>query len=113
MINGITKALIQKKTTTLNEIHEREATWEDVDFLFGWMDLQSGDSNYSNYYAKTLESTHVFVSDFKKLDERVNSNDCRMIVNGSIYDIKFIDNPMELNRQLEIYLKYEDEDNGR
>lgn len=35
-----------------------------------------------------------------------------MLINGEIYDIQLIDNPMHLNYQLEIYLKYVGGQNG-
>lgn len=37
--------------------------------------------------------------------ESVTSENARMIINGQIYDIVYIDNPMELNQHFEFYLK--------
>ena len=106
MIHGNTKAIIQLKTTTKNAIGERVASWDDVDTLFGWLDLQSGDSNYTNYSAKIQESSHVFLADYVELDSRVKADKCRMVIGNEAYDIMLIDNPMGMNRQIEIYLKY-------
>ena len=106
MIYGTTKAVIQLKTTTTNVIGERVPKWVDVDTLFGWLDLQSGDSNYTNYNAKVQESSHVFLADYKELDSRVKAENCRMVIGNSAYDIMLIDNPMGMNRQIEIYLKF-------
>ena len=106
MIHGNTKAIIQLRTTKKNAIGERETSWEPIDTLFGWLDLQSGDSNYTNYSAKVQESSHIFLADHVELDSRVKADNCRMVIGNDAYDIMLIDNPMGMNRQLEFYLKY-------
>ena len=66
----------------------------------------TGEANRINYNAKIQESTHVFVSDYVALDFRIEAEKVRMVINHKIYDVTLIDNPMELNAQLEIYLKH-------
>ena len=105
-IGGNLKATIQINSTTKNGIGESVKAWTDVQTIKGWLDLGSGDSSYTTYNAKIQESTHVFVADFVKLDSRIKAENSRAIINGKRYDIMLIDNPMELNQQLEIYLKY-------
>ena len=115
MIGGNTKAILQVKTTTKNAIGEKVSEWHDVVELTGWLDLQSGDSKYTSFSAKIQESTHVFVCDYKPIpgtleingkDVKVSAENSRMVVNSKRYDVLLIDNPMELNKQLEIYLKF-------
>ena len=106
MINGNKEAVIQVKTITTNDIGEQVKGWADVQTLSGWLDYQSGDSRYTTYNAKIQESTHVFIADYVELDSSVNAEYSRMMIEGKQYDIVLIDNPMELNRQLEFYLKY-------
>ena len=74
--------------------------------LKGFIDLSTGDSNRTTYNAKIQESTHVFISDYVLLDASIKAENSRMVVNGERYDILLIDDPMELHKQLEIYLKY-------
>lgn len=132
MICGNQTATIQFKTTTENLIGERVETWVDAYNITGWLDLISGDST-GTYNAKIQESTHVFLADFDNLvavtdnflwDDfnftkdyiveepsdsptiRLTSDNCRMIVNDTIYSVQLIDDPMGMHRQLEIYLKY-------
>lgn len=106
-IGGNTRAIIQAVTgIEKNAIGEQVETWEDVQTLKGWLDLSSGDSRYSSYAAKVQESTHIFISDYVELDERIKAETSRFVINGKRYDVMLIDNPMELNAQLEIYLKY-------
>lgn len=139
MISGNTSALIQVKDSgTFNAIGERSHTWADVTSLHGWLDLSTGESNYLNN-AKMQDSTHIFIADFSSLKgvskkwvwnplnltsgviqqdseqpETVDltSENGRMVINGGIYNILLIDNPMGMNRQLEIYLKYLGGQNG-
>ncbi len=107
-IGGNIKAVIQTSTVTRNAIGEQVKTWEDVQTIRGWLDLSSGDSRYTTYYAKIQESTHVFIADYVYLSSKITAENARMVVNGKVYDIMLIDNPMEMGggSQLEIYLKY-------
>lgn len=105
-IGGNTTAVIQTKTTTKNAIGERTSTWTDTQTLTGFLDMMSGDSNRETYNAKVTESTHVFVCDYVQFTNGVNAEDCRLVIGSDKYDITYIDNPMNLNYQLEIFLKY-------
>ena len=105
-IGGNIVASVQVGTHTKNEIGEMVSTWAEAQKVKGWLDLQSGDSKYSTYHAKLQESTHIFVADYVKLDQRVTAENSRMVINGKVYDILLIDNPMELCSQLEFYLRF-------
>ena len=90
-----------------NEIGEDTGNYIDaLPPIIGWLDLLEGDSQYASYSAKIQESTHVFICDYVSLDKRITAEKSRMLINGKVYDIMLIDNPMELNEQLEIYLKF-------
>lgn len=107
MIGGNLKGNLQVKNgNTKNEIGENVPNWETMHVLTGWLDLSAGDSKYTNYDAKIQESTHIFVCDYVPLNASIKAENSRMIVNNRTYDVMLIDNPMELNYQLEIYLKY-------
>ena len=104
MIGGNIKAILQQKSTAeTNAIGEKIPTWTDVDTLWGFLDLSSGESHYT-YNTKLQESTHIFICDHTTIDG--NAANKRLLVNGAAYDVLLIDNPMELNQQLEIYLKF-------
>ena len=103
MIGGnITATFQQKDGSITNEIGEKIHTWLDVQQLTGWLDMVSGDSKYT-HNAKIQESTHIFMCDYVTIDH--NTDDKRLMVNGDIFDILFIDDPMGLHQQLEIYLR--------
>lgn len=104
MIGGNIEARLQQKNgSATNSIGEKVTQWADIKTLFGWLDLSTGDSKYT-HDAKLQESTHIFITDFTPIDRAANNK--RLSVNGVIYDVLLIDDPMELHEQLEIYLKY-------
>ena len=115
-IGGNTQATFQVKQYTQDEngkyIRDDMGAivmhWEDAQTIRGWLDLAGGDSRYTTYYAKVQESTHIFMADYVNLDERISAENARMRINGKLYDIMLIDNPMGMGSgsQLEIYLKY-------
>lgn len=104
-IGGNITGAIQAQKTATNAIGEAVKTWEDVFSVVGWLGLQSGDSKYSNYNAKLEESTHVFLCDYHPGVYALAAQDTRMIVKGFVYDVLLIDNPDEMDEQLEIYLR--------
>ena len=95
-----------------NAIGEVVKTWNDFSIQLGWLGMQSGDSKYTNHSTKVEESTHVFLCDFNAdiysltlPDESGAIPQVRMIIKGMIYDVLLIDNPDEMDAQLEIYLR--------
>lgn len=111
MIGGNTEAVLQQITgSATNSIGERIPEWSDVQTLLGWLDLSAGDSRYT-HDAKLQESTHIFITDYTPIDRK--PTDKRMKVNGAVYDVLYIDDPMELHQQLEIYLKFVGDADGR
>lgn len=130
-IGGNVYGIIQVKTSEKNEFGERVPTWHDAFSLKGWLDLSNGTSDYLNYNAKVQDSTHIFICDYTSLNGvktgwvwdpfkfsngviqnedgktvDVTKDNARMLVKGNPYAILLIDNPMGLNQQYEIYLKF-------
>lgn len=119
-IGGNINGIFQVKTTQKdasgkvikNEIGEAVHKWIDRVNVKGWLGLQSGDSKYSNFNAKIEESTHVFLCDYDNdlyrlslPDETGAILDVRGVFKGVVYDVLLIDNPDEMDEQLEIYLR--------
>lgn len=104
-IGGNIVGTVQTNTTAKNAIGEGEKKWADAFSVTGWLDLQSGDSKYSTNKAKLEESTHVFICDYHSGIYALSGKDCRMAIKGMVYDVLLIDNPMEMDEQLEIYLR--------
>lgn len=112
-IGGNITGIVQVQTgTEKNAIGERVKAWKEAFSPIGWLGLQSGDSKYSNFNAKLEESTHVFLCDFdadiyalSMPDENGKTPIVRMVIKGIVYDVLLIDNPDEMDEQLEIYLR--------
>ena len=104
-IGGNIKALIQTAKSTKNAIGEAEKGWEDKYSTVGWLGMQSGDSKHTNFNAKIEESSHVFLCDYHAGIYALADKNCRMIIKGFVYDVTYIDNPDEMDEQLEIYLR--------
>lgn len=104
-IGGNITGTIQTKTASgKNEYGEVVQTWKDAFSHNGWLGLQSGDSKFT-HQTKLEESTHVFLCDFHSGIYALAGKDTRMLIKGFVYDVLLIDNPDEMDEQLEIYLR--------
>lgn len=106
MIGGNTVADFQVRQAGeyRNPIGEREAAWISAATLYGYLDLVTGDAKYNNYSAKLQESSHIFLCDYIPLAQYKGEK--RMIIDGDMYDVLLVDDPMGMHRHLEIYLRY-------
>ena len=113
-IGGNIRGVIQTKTSSgKNAIGEADIIWSNTfEDVLGWLGLQSGDSKRTNFNAKIEESTHVFLCDFDAGIYALADQDTRMILKGNMYDVMLIDNPDEMDEQLEIYLRKVGGQNG-
>lgn len=75
--------------------------WGDHIDISGTLDQLSGDEVLASDKLGQL-SSHIFII-FEMVDVK---NEDRMIINESVYMVKNVDNPNNLNRQLEIKLEY-------
>lgn len=107
MIGGNTEIQLQWLSgTTTSYIGTDIEQWETLHSLEGWLDFTGGEAGNASFNAKIQESTHVFVCDYVALDSRINVENSRVIdAIGLVYEVKLIDDPMNLHKQLEIYLK--------
>lgn len=118
-VGGNLYGIVQVKTKNghMNQINEWVEDWQDCIKLCGWLDLSTGDSERTTFGTKIQESTHIFLCDYQVLAGKitvgdqeetvlVTSENARMVINGFVYDILLIDNPMNMNEHYEIYLKF-------
>lgn len=102
-IGGNTSVTVQIRTDNgYDDIGSRVITWTDLTTLYGFLDMMSGSSDYSKL-AKIEDSTHVFICDYVAIDGKPENK--RLIHGADQYDVLYIDDPMGLHEQLEIYLK--------
>lgn len=104
-IGGNITGTIQTKTTQKNAIGESVNVWADAFVHVGWLGMQSGEKRRATFNAKIEESSHVFLCDFHPGIYALADQDTRMIIKGIVYDVTHIDNPDEMDEQLEIYLR--------
>lgn len=105
-IKGNISAVFQVQEITENDIGEQVQSWKDKVTTKGFLDHMSGDSKYTVYDTKIQESTHIFICDFKADIEALKSHEARCVIKGKVYDVLVIDTPMELEKHMEIYLKF-------
>ena len=104
MIGGNINLNLKKKVTSKNEIGENTIQWVDYKTIRGFLDFMSETTGRTNFNSKIVESTHVFVCDYVEINESIK--ELKAYCNGKEFDITYIDNPMFLNKHLEIFLKY-------
>jgi SPP1 family predicted phage head-tail adaptor len=109
---NITAAMQIKSTEGKNALGEANVKWQEAFTLVGWLDLQSGGMSRTTFNAKIEESTHIFLCDYNSDVYAFADKDTRLIIKGNMYDVLLIDNPNEMNEQLEIYLKKVGGQNG-
>lgn len=102
---NITAEMLVQGTFAKNEIGENDPVWNTAFTTIGWLGLQTGGANRNNFNAKIEESTHVFLCDYHSGIYALADQDTRMRIKGNVYDVTLIDNPDEMDEQLEIYLR--------
>lgn len=125
-VGGNIWGIVQVKTKNgrMNQIKEWVTDWQECMKLWGWLDLSTGDSERTTFNTKIQESTHIFLCDYQPLDGKIDidgqktpititSENARMVINGLVYDVLLIDNPMNMNEHYEIYLKFIGGQDGR
>ena len=105
MIGSNTIVFLKAKETVANDIGENVPNLIDYMAIKGWLDLISQHSERTSLLTEMAESTNVFLCDYVKIDKSIRD---LVLVDSDdkTYDILYIDNPMGMNRHLEIYLKY-------
>lgn len=107
MIGGNVDAIIQVETSSKNAFGEIENTYKNLTTVKGFLDYVGGDGSYkTNFKGELEETTHIFICDYENVASKATPTQSRMIIDDKIYDILYIDNPMNLNEHLEIMLKY-------
>ena len=110
-IRGNKTAVIQiKDSDGKNAIGENVEVWTNAVTLKGYLDYSAGQNDVNQYNAKIQDTTHIFLADYDPLEtvdeDLATSENCRFVVDGNIYNVLQIDDPMGLHQHLEIYLKY-------
>lgn len=104
-IGGNINGSLKKLTATQNAIGEPIKSWETVQTLHGFLDLLSQTKTNQALSAFISDSTHVFICDYVELPQGLTNENARFVCDGKTYQVEYIDDPMNLHYQLEIFLK--------
>lgn len=97
MVNVIVQRYTEKDDGMEGHYYE----WDDINEIKGILDQLDGDEVLASDKLGEL-SSHIFII-FEMVDVRRGD---RFIINDEIYNVTNVDNPNNMNRQLEIKLKY-------
>jgi len=103
-IGGNVTCQLMKNVSVANAIGEQVRILEPFMNLRGYLDLRGETTDRERFKGKLEQTTNVFVMDFVEIDVDIRSVTF-VDHKGRKYDVLLIDNPMELNRQIEIYLE--------
>lgn len=104
MIGGNINLVLKQKSTTKNDIGENVLSWVDYKTIHGFLDFMSESTGRTNFNSKIVESTHVFICDYVEINKPLT--ELKAYCNNQEFDITYIDDPMNLHKHIEIFLKY-------
>ena len=107
-IGGNIDCVLKIESITTSAIGEKVKGWVDLITLHGFLDLQNQGKDFATYNKAMEDSTHVFVCDYVNIvkdGKKAKATELRATIDGEDYDVTYIDDPMNLHYQLEIFLK--------
>ena len=104
MIGGNIDLVLKQKGTVKNGIGENVMSWIDYKTIHGFLDFSTEATGRTNYNSKIVDSDHVFICDYVEINKPII--ELKAYCNNKEFDITYIDDPMNLHKHLEIFLKY-------
>lgn len=89
-----------KATEQKNRLGQIIYDYAKSETLTGWLDMLSGTE--ADRAQALQSSTHVYIT--KQTDIKLTMSD-RLSIDGQVYEVTYVDNPVNLGHHLEIYLK--------
>lgn len=102
-IGGNVDCVLSYAETTTSAIGEDVTSWRELQTIRGFLDLANNGKDFATYNRAMQDSTHIFICDYVSISRK--ATELKATINGEDYDVTYIDNPMNLNYHLEIYLK--------
>jgi len=103
-IGGNITCKLMTRVTERTSIGTTNSSLVDHMELLGFLDLRGETTSRTDFSAKMFDGTHIFLCDYVDIEKSI-----RDVVfvdhKGREYDVMAIDNPMELDYHLEIYLR--------
>ena len=92
---------VQSYTETGDGLGGWLKTWTTDFTISGILDLLKGDTTeVANKH--TVNSTHILITGIHGINEKQ-----RIVYNDKVYYVDYVDNPVNIDSHLEIYLRYE------
>lgn len=105
MIGGNVNLVIKSKEQVKNIIGENvPKSWVEYKTIHGFLDFMTEATGRTNYNSKIVDSDHVFICDYVEINKPLT--ELKAYCNNKEFDITYIDDPMNLHKHLEIFLKY-------
>lgn len=110
-IGGNLEAVVQICDLETDEYGVEKRVWKNAfeKPIMGFLDVVNEGTNTKSLMKRVEESDYIFLCDyFRPVADRqkLSAENSRLIINGEIYEVKLYDDPMILNRHMEIHLKY-------
>lgn len=78
---------------------------------FGYLDMMTGTNQNQNQNSQVANSTHILiVPDIPQHYETIFKSQDMIVANGKRYRIEYVDNPVNADHHLEIYLRGDQHD---
>lgn len=87
-----------------NKLGEDIKELRSVHHFKGYIDLMGGSDQQTLNSADIAESSHLLLTKDTSIDAS-HKDKVRHMETGQLYEITFVDNPMQRNHHLEIYLR--------
>ncbi|HEL2058771.1 TPA: phage head closure protein [Streptococcus suis] len=92
--------LLKCQASRKNALGQKVYDFVESEKLEGFLDMLTG--NEADRATALTSSTHIFLT--KQVDVQITTKD-RIRSKGIDYEVSFVDNPVNLDHHLEIYLK--------
>ncbi|MCW6664519.1 phage head closure protein [Aerococcaceae bacterium NML191219] len=98
------KFLVQKRRNQKSKTGGAVLEWVDVTEVCGYLDMLDGSVHNPIQNALVQSSSHVLVVPEYQTGIEMGM---RIVFEGKLYQITYVDNPVNLDHHLEIYCKYD------
>ena len=100
---------LYKKTTTEDEMGGYTESWEKEKDIHGLFDMSGQSSgNDSRAQKPTEDATHIFLCE---IDNDL-TNEKRIVDGNDVYIITHVDNPLNIDHHMEVYVKHSGDMDG-
>lgn len=108
-ISGNVTGCIEQCKTIKNAYGIETESWEPVLQVTGFLDMLTSGVDTKTLMHRVEDADYVFLCDYFSTEidgATLSAENSRMLIGGTIYEVKLYDDPMHLHEHMEIYLRY-------